>query len=124
MAESNLVRARVNGFEMNLGRAQAETTEDIEILDEPTHERDGSPRPTTRLDNRPVKPRTSVAEAAAAKARKAYDRKTVEELQNDVDARNDARGDGEPLIEIADPGNKPQLVDALVGDDQKKEKSQ
>lgn len=38
------------------------------VLDEPTHAGDGSPRPPERANGRPVKPKTSVAEAAGKKA--------------------------------------------------------
>jgi len=65
MAE--LVRARINGFEKNVGKAFAESTEGVEILDEPTATEDGSRRGTTRVGGRPVKKRTSVAKQAAEK---------------------------------------------------------
>lgn len=76
---SDLVRVRINGFEKNVGRTFAESTEGVEILDEPTHRDDGAPRETTREGGRPVKPRTTVAKKAAAKkaATKAAD--TAEE---------------------------------------------
>lgn len=66
MADS-LVRARINGVEKNLGKAFAESTDGIEILDEPTHNPDGSARGETRADGRPAKPRTTVDRSAAAK---------------------------------------------------------
>lgn len=70
MAE--LVRARINGFEKNVGRAYAETTDGVEVLDdEPTTNRDGSLRPTTRAGGRPVKPRTTVDDQATAKKKTA-----------------------------------------------------
>lgn len=59
-----LVRARVNGFEKNVGREYAEIN-GFEILDEPTTNRDGSTRPTTRAGGRAVKPKTSVAKKAS-----------------------------------------------------------
>lgn len=64
MAE--LVRARINGFEKNVGREYAEAN-GFEVLDEPTTNPDGTVRATTRLDGRPVKKKTSVAKAAAEK---------------------------------------------------------
>lgn len=64
---NDLVRVRQNGFERNAGRLYAEQTEGVEILDEPTHTPDGRSRPTTRVGGRQVKPRTSVAAAAAEK---------------------------------------------------------
>lgn len=63
----DLVRARVNGVEMNLGRTFAESTEGVEVLDEPVTNPDGSLRGQTRAAGRPAKPRTTVAEKAAAK---------------------------------------------------------
>jgi hypothetical protein len=68
---SDLVRVRANGVEFNAGRALAER-KNWQVLDgEPTHRPDGRPRPTTRANGRPVKPKTSVAEAAAEKKSKA-----------------------------------------------------
>lgn len=64
---SDLVRARINGFEKNVGRAYAEAN-GFEVLDEPITNRDGSARGTTRTGGRVVKPKTSVAKAAAGKA--------------------------------------------------------
>lgn len=65
MAE--LVRARIGGFEKNVGRAYAEA-HGLEVLDEPTHDRGGAPRPTTRKGGRPVKPKTTVSHEADKKA--------------------------------------------------------
>lgn len=61
-----LVRARVNGFEKNVGAAFAEA-KGLEVLDEPTRNPDGSPRRTTRAKGRPVKEKTSVAKKVAEK---------------------------------------------------------
>lgn len=66
---SNLVRVRANGYEFNVGAAHAKA-HDMNVLDEPTHRRDGAPRPTTRAKGRPVKPKISVADAAEKKAAK------------------------------------------------------
>jgi len=63
----SLVRAVIDGQEVNVSAAYAET-HDLEVLDEPTHRDDGRRRAPTRLGGRPVKPKTSVAEAAAKKA--------------------------------------------------------
>lgn len=63
---SDLVRVRVNGVEKNVGRAHAERHGYL-VLDEPTRKGDGSLRPATRSHGRPRKPKTSVAEAVAAK---------------------------------------------------------
>lgn len=41
----------------------------------------------------------------------------VDQLKAEVTARNDATGEGEPQIEVAEPGNKPELLDALRADD-------
>lgn len=65
MAE--LVRVRINGFEKNVGRGFAKA-KDLEVLDEPTHNGDGTLRGTTRSGGRPVKKKTSVTEAAEKKA--------------------------------------------------------
>lgn len=63
---SDLVRVRVNGVEKNVGRAHAERHGHT-VLDEPTRKGDGTLRATTRAHGRPRKPKTSVAEAVAAK---------------------------------------------------------
>lgn len=63
---SDLVRVRDNDVEFNTTRALAKKR-DYEVLDEPTHRPDGRPRPTTRRDSRPVKPRTTVSAEAAKK---------------------------------------------------------
>lgn len=62
----NLVRARIGDRAVNVSPEYAEAN-GLEVLDEPTHGEDGRIRPETRVDGRPVKPKTSVAEAAAAK---------------------------------------------------------
>lgn len=64
MAE--LVRVRINGIEKNVGRGFAEA-KGLDVLDEPTHNGDGSLRDTTRSGGRRVKKKTSVAQAAAEK---------------------------------------------------------
>ena len=63
---SDLVRVRLNGVEKNVGRTFAEANE-LEVLDEPTRNLDGTLRATTRANGRPRKPKTSVADAAAKK---------------------------------------------------------
>ena len=63
---ADLVRVRLNGIEKNVGRTFAER-HDLEVLDEPTTNPDGSLRPTTRAGGRRVKPKTSVAKKAAEK---------------------------------------------------------
>lgn len=64
---SKLVRVRIGKFEKNVGAAYAEA-HNLQVLDEPTHRKDGQPRPTTRRKGRPVLPRVSVDEAAEKKA--------------------------------------------------------
>lgn len=79
---NELVRVRVDGVEKNLGRAYAESTDGVEILDEPVRNRDGSPRAETRAGGRQAKPKTTVAKKAAAKkarAKKAPDKPAVTE---------------------------------------------
>lgn len=67
MSQQELVRVRVGDREFNVGRTYAESN-DFEVLDdEPTHLDDGSLRPETARDGRPLKPKTSVAEAAEQK---------------------------------------------------------
>lgn len=46
-----------------------------------------------------------------------YDDLRAADLKDAIAARNDARGDDEPQIVPDPPGNKPQLVAALVADD-------
>lgn len=66
---SDLVRVRLSsGVETNVGRQHAENV-GLEILDEPTHRGDGTTRPATRRNGRPMKPKTSVSEEAAKKKR-------------------------------------------------------
>lgn len=72
---NELVRVRVDGVEKNLGRAYAESTDGVEILDEPVRNRDGSMRAETRAGGCPAKPRTTVAKKAAAKKKKAVAKK-------------------------------------------------
>lgn len=63
----DLVRVRLNGVELNVGRGHAEAS-GLEILeDESAYRGDGSPRRTTRANGRPVLPATSVAKEAAKK---------------------------------------------------------
>jgi hypothetical protein len=62
----DLVRVRVNGYEKNVGRAYAEA-HDLEVLDEPTRDRAGALRPTTRKGGRRAKPKTTVTQEAAKK---------------------------------------------------------
>lgn len=61
-----LVRVRINEFEKNVGRSFAEA-HDLDVLDEPTHKGDGTPRGITRKGGRRPKKKTSVAQAAAEK---------------------------------------------------------
>lgn len=64
---ADLVRVRLNGVEKNMGRALAESSEGVVILDEPTASPDGSKRATTRRGGRRTKPQTTVAKKAAEK---------------------------------------------------------
>lgn len=78
----DLVRARLDGgIEKNVSRAFA-TTHKLEVLDEPTTNRDGSPRPATRAGGRPVKKKTSVAKQAAAKKAAVIEATPTDEEQN------------------------------------------
>lgn len=64
----DLIRVRAGGREFNAGRARA-AVQGFEVLDEPTHDLAGALRPSTRLNGRPIKPRTSVdAEVAKKKS--------------------------------------------------------
>lgn len=67
---SDLVRVRIGDVEKNVGASFAELF-GLEVLDEPTRRPDGSLRPPSRANGRPMKPKTSVADAAAAKQKKA-----------------------------------------------------
>lgn len=67
---SDLVRVRIGDVEKNVGASFAELFS-LEVLDEPTRRPDGSLRPPSRANGRPMKPKTSVADAAAAKQKKA-----------------------------------------------------
>jgi hypothetical protein len=62
-----LVRVRFeNGLEGNLSESVAKAAE-LTILDEPTTNGDGTPRPQTRAKGRRRKPKTSVSAEAAKK---------------------------------------------------------
>jgi hypothetical protein len=64
---SDAVRARLkDGRETNLSPFFAKRL-GAEVLDEPTHNPDGSVRVDTAKGGRPLKPRTSVDEASTAK---------------------------------------------------------
>lgn len=80
MAEE-LVRARFNGVETNVGKTFAEMTDGVEVLDEPTRDRAGRLRPVTRVGGRPPKKRTTVTKAAAEK--KAVTESATTEKEND-----------------------------------------
>ncbi len=63
----SLVRVRKDDLEFNVGAAHA-AAKKLDVLDESAYDHNGQPRPTTRKNGRPVKPKTSVAEAAEKKA--------------------------------------------------------
>lgn len=67
----NLVRAVIGDQEVNVSPEYAESNE-LEVLDEPTHI-GRRQRPQTRANSRPMKPKTTVADAAAKKAAKSAD---------------------------------------------------
>lgn len=56
-----------NGYEHSINEEYARSR-GLEVLDEPATDRRGRPLPATRKNGRPVKPRVSVDEAAAARA--------------------------------------------------------
>lgn len=74
----DLVRVRIGDIEKNVGKAFAEAN-DLTVLDEPTTNRDGSLRGTTRKDGRPVKKKTTVDSSAAAKKAAVTSAPTTEE---------------------------------------------
>lgn len=74
---ADLVRVRFRGVEKNMSRSLAESSEGVEILDEPTTRGDGRLLPTTRANGRARKPKTSVAKAAEKKAATAAASKAV-----------------------------------------------
>lgn len=66
-----IVRAVMDGQEVNVSRGYA-TAYDLTVLeDEPTQTDDGRERPATRRGGRPAKPTTSVALKASAKKKAA-----------------------------------------------------
>ena len=75
---SELVRVRLGDVEKSVGAEFAESN-GLRVLDEPARFSDGRVRPTTRVNGRPKKPKTSVVEAAAAK-------KTVEATESNEPA--------------------------------------
>lgn len=64
---SNLVRAVIGDREVNVSAEYAEA-HGLEVLDESVRRPDGRLKPETRRKGRPVKPQTTVADAAAKKA--------------------------------------------------------
>lgn len=64
-----LVRALIGRRSVNVSPEYAEA-KGLEVLDEPTHLDDGRVRPETTATGRPIKPKTTVAAAAAKKAAK------------------------------------------------------
>lgn len=62
----NLVRVRHNDMCFNVGASLA-AARGYEVLEESAYGVDGQPRPVTRGNGRPRKPKTSVAEKAAEK---------------------------------------------------------
>lgn len=55
--------------------------------------------------------------APAAAAPVDYSSWTVAQLREEVERRNDARGDEQVYVMVAEPGNKPELVAGLAADD-------
>lgn len=78
---ADLVRVRLEHVEKNVGRAFA-LANDLTVLDEPTHKRDGSLRGTTRAGGRPVKEKTSVAKKATEKKAAVIEPAPNDEEQN------------------------------------------
>ena len=100
---SDLVRVRHKRLEFNTGRANA-ATKGFTVLDEPTHKPDGSPRPVTRLHGRPVKPKVSVAEAAARKKSDSESQPVASDVTAvDETASNPAAGQLRPDTKEIDP---------------------
>lgn len=64
-----LVRALIGNRSVNVSPEYAKA-HDLEVLDEPTHLDDGRVRPETTATGRPIKPKTTVADATAKKAGK------------------------------------------------------
>lgn len=79
-----LVRVRKDGFEFNVGANYAEA-KGLEVIDSPTHLQDGRPRRATRLKDRPIKPKKSVAALAAEKGSKAPSASAEEEAASPAD---------------------------------------
>lgn len=72
-------------------------------------------KPALDRNKRPLGP--TYPEKAGEPARVPYIDWKKDALEAEVEARNDARGDEEPLIEVAPPGNKAELAAALDADD-------
>lgn len=62
-----LVRALIGDQQVNVSPEYAESQRLELLLDEPTHNPDGSVRESTRSNGRPIKPKTTAADAAAKK---------------------------------------------------------
>lgn len=83
-----------------------------EVLKDPASDpATGVPVPEKLAAGKPITKEGDIAVPTA------YDSDSVKQLKAEVEKRNDARGDDEPPIEVAEPGNKPQLIAALVADD-------
>lgn len=73
---NELVRVRIGKVEKTMGRALAEQSDDVEILDDaPIRTVDGRMLDETGFDGRPLKPRTSVTTEATAKKAASADEK-------------------------------------------------
>lgn len=99
---SDLVRVRIRGVEKNMSRALAETSDDVEIIDGPTHRDDGQP-----YEDRPL--------AAAPNSAGRYAGVRKADLEAEVAARNSARDEADQI----DPGagTVADLTAALEADD-------
>lgn len=75
----SLVRVRKDNLEFNVGAAHA-AAKKLDVLEESAYDHNGRPRPATRKNGRPIKPKTSVdAEVAkeVAAERRAAARKAT-----------------------------------------------
>lgn len=86
----DLVRVRVERddksvVEFNIGRKLAEAR-GLEVIDSPTHRLNGQPRPFTRLNDRPAKPKKSVDELAAEKGTQTPAATATEEAATPADS--------------------------------------
>lgn len=102
MPEYIRVRVKDTGAEHTIAKPSAVAEDVFEVLDEDAADVNGEPLPPKIADSKPQP--------------EGYEAATVAEIKAEIDRRNaDRKADDQ----ISTQGNKPDLIAALVADDQK-----